>query len=231
MKKIIAMFAFVCLMSGCEWSCDDSTPSKNTKKKVTTPRTSVLPKRKIPVKRKVEKRKAPKRKTKKPTKRRPQTPVKRIRTKEDVFDWKQLTSHLPKNVGKFKAVGKVQGRTIVRGDNKITRTYQTYQHGDKKLRVKISDGTWSKRYHKRYLEKMNVYIDSPDKVQHKVNVHGQPGYIVWSRKRKKGRGILFVGGRYSISATLRPSSNPKEIEALLEKLKWEALAKMKNKKK
>jgi hypothetical protein len=136
---------------------------------------------------------------------------------------KTLAGMLPAVPG-YTAKGEPETMEMEMSGTKYSHAMQTYQNGDKQIKVSILDYNYIAGLSMAYTAMMNMSLETNEESMHADKFGGNPGWIDWKKNSNEGTVGVVVNDRVFVIVEGRGGATADEIKSVANNINYSNIA-------
>ena len=136
---------------------------------------------------------------------------------------KTLAGFLP-SVSGYSAKGEPETMEMEMNGAKYSHAMQTYENGDKRIKVSILDYNYIAGLSAAYGMMMNMNLETNDESMHSEQFGGNPGWVDWKKKSNSGTVGVVVGDRIYVVVEAQNGATLDDLKSVANSVNYSAIA-------
>jgi hypothetical protein len=136
---------------------------------------------------------------------------------------KDLAGFLP-SVSGYTVKGDPETMEMEMNGAKYSHAIQTYENGDKRIKVSILDYNYIAGLSAAYAMMMNMSLETNDESMHSENFGGNPGWVDWKKKSNQGTVGVVVNNRIYVVVEAERGSTLDDLKSVANSINYSGIA-------
>ncbi|MDP4219755.1 MAG: hypothetical protein Q8916_03115 [Bacteroidota bacterium] len=136
---------------------------------------------------------------------------------------KTLAGFLP-SVSGYTAKGEPETMEMDMNGAKYSHASQTYENGDKRIKVSILDYNYITGLSAAYSMMMNMSLETNDESMHSEKFSGNPGWVDWKKNSNQGTVGVVVGDRVYVIVEAEHGATLDDLKSVAGAINYSGIA-------
>jgi len=136
---------------------------------------------------------------------------------------KTLAGFLP-SVSGYTPKGDPETMEMEMNGAKYSHAIQTYQNGDKRIKVSILDYNYIAGLSAAYAMMMNMSLETNDESMHSEKFGGNPGWVDWKKKNNQGTVGVVVNNRIYVVVEAENGASLDDLKSVANSINYSGVA-------
>jgi hypothetical protein len=137
---------------------------------------------------------------------------------------KTLAGFLPSSISGFTPKGEPETMEMEMSGSKYSHAMQTYENGDKRIKVSILDYNYIAGLSAAYAMMMNMSLETNEESMHSEKFNGNPGWIDWKKNSNQGTAGVVVGDRVYVIVEAEGGATLDDVKSVANNINYSGIA-------